>query len=488
MTAAQTLLSACLASPFALAAISASCRRWPRVRDAANLLLPFVSPAALALLTMQPQTTVHVAQIVEGAGIAFAPEPVGLVFAALVCVLWPLSMLYSLAYLHQNKVRRITSFLTYYNVAIGCALGVAFADNLLTLFIFYEALTLCTYPLVTHDRSADALAAGRVYLGVLVGSSALLLLPAIVWIYHVAGTLDFTPGGILAEHLDTTQATWLLLLVAFGASKAALMPLHRWLPRAMVAPVPVSALLHAVAVVKAGVFVIIKSVLYVFGTELLEDGGRWLAYAAGFTIIAASLMALRQVSLKKMLAYSTVSQLSYILLGAALLKPAALLGAVLHVLAHGFAKITLFFAAGAIQTASGKTRLDEMAGIGRRMPCTMGLFAVAALAIIGLPPLAGFVGKWFLLEGAVAGDDYFAAAVLIAGSALSAAYLVPVLYRAFFMDAAGGDAAHGEAPAAMLIAMLIPALFCAALLFAADAVVAFAAPATGAAALAGAAP
>ena len=488
MSTAQILLITCLASPFALAALSAACRRAPLARDALNLLLPFVSPAALALLAMQPQTTLHLTQIAEGVGIAFAPEPIGVIFAGLVCVLWPVSMLYSLAYLHQNKVRRITSFLTYYNIAIGCALGVAFAGNLLTLFIFYEALTLCTYPLVTHNRSADALAAGRTYLGILIGSSAVLLLPAIVWIYHVAGTLEFTPGGILAGRINQTQATWLLLLVVFGASKAALMPLHRWLPRAMVAPVPVSALLHAVAVVKAGVFVIIKSVLYIFGVEVLEDGGQWLAYLAGFTIIAASVIALRQVSLKKMLAYSTVSQLSYVLLGAALLKPAALLGAVLHVLAHGFGKITLFFAAGAIQTASGKTRLDEMTGIGRRMPWTMGLFTVAALAIIGLPPLAGFVGKWFLLEGAIAADGHFAAAVLIAGSVLSAAYLVPVIYRAFFIEGEAGDAAHGEAPTAMLIAMLIPALFCAALFFAADAVVALAATATDAAPRAGATP
>ena len=488
MTTPQILLITCLGCPFALAAISVACRRAPLVRDVLNLLLPFVSPAALGVLATQPQTTLHVTQILEDTGIAFAPEPVGIVFAALVCTLWPLSMLYSLAYLHQNQVPRITSFLTYYNLSIGCALGVAFAGNLLTLFIFYEALTLCTYPLVTHDRSADAQAAGRVYLGILVGSSAVLLLPAVVWIYYAAGTLDFTRGGILAGHVDGTQATWLLLLIVFGASKAALMPLHRWLPRAMVAPVPVSALLHAVAVVKAGVFVIIKCVLYVFGTELLEDGARWLAWLAGFTIIAASLVALRQASLKKMLAYSTISQLSYILLGAALLKPAALLGAVLHVLAHGFGKITLFFAAGAIQTASGKTRLHELSGIGRRMPWTMGLFAVAALAIIGVPPLAGFVGKWFLLEGAVAGGDHFAAAILIVGSTLSAAYLVPVLYRAFFMDAAPDAAAHGEAPLAMLIAMLIPALFCAVLFFAADAVIAYAAPTVDAAAHIGPAP
>lgn len=482
----ETLLMACIASPFALAALTVLFHRVPAVRDGLNLLTPFVAPAALLLLAGGP-AALQLTQIVPGAGIAFEPEPVGLVFAGLVCVLWPVSMLYSLAYLYQNRAVRMTSFLVYYNLSIGCALAVAFAGNLLTLFIFYEVLTLCTYPLVTHDRSREALAAGRVYLAVLVGSSTLLLLAAMVWIYLAAGTLDFVPGGILDGRIGDEQVKWLLLLVVFGASKAAVMPLHGWLPRAMVAPVPVSALLHAVAVVKAGVFAIVKIILYVFGVDLLAGAGAgdWLVYIASFTIIAASVVALRQTSLKKLLAYSTVSQLSYILLGAALLKPAALLGAVLHLLAHGFGKITLFFAAGAIQTASGKTRLDEMRGIGRAMPWTMGLFTVAALVIVGLPPLAGFSSKWFLLEGSVAGGGYLPAAVLVAGSALSAAYLAPVIYRAFFMAEAPAvadvrpPAERREAPTAMLIAMLLPALMCAVLFFAVDAVTAFTAAVPG---------
>jgi len=488
MTAMMTnemLLMACIASPFALAALTALFHRAPVLRDALNLLMPFAAPAALLLLAGGP-ASLQLTQIVPGAGIAFTPEPVGLVFAGLVCLLWPVSMLYSLAYLYQNRAVRMTSFLVYYNLSIGCALALAFAGNLLTLFVFYEALTFCTYPLVTHDRSREALAAGRFYLAVLVGSSTLLLLAAMVWIYLAAGTLDFVPGGILDGRIGDEQVKWLLLLVVFGASKAAVMPLHGWLPRAMVAPVPVSALLHAVAVVKAGVFAIVKIILYIFGVDLLADAGAgdWLVYIASFTIIAAAVVALRQTSLKKMLAWSTVSQLSYILLGAALLKPAALLGAVLHLLAHGFGKITLFFAAGAIQTKSGKTRLDEMRGIGRAMPWTMGLFTVAALVIVGLPPLAGFSSKWFLLEGSAAAGGHLPAAVLLAGRVLSAAYLAPVIYRAFFVaEAPAADvrrpAERREAPTAMLIAMLLPALMCAALFFAVDAVAGFTAAAPG---------
>ena len=476
----ETLLIACMASPFVLAALTVLFHGMPVVRDTLNLLAPFVSLAALVMLADAP-VTLQLTEIVPGAGIAFEPEPVGLIFAGLVCLLWPVSMLYSLAYLYQNRVPGMTSFLVYYNLAIGCALAVAFAGNLLTLFIFYEVLTLCTYPLVTHGKSREALSAGRVYLGILVGSSTVLLLAALVWIYHAAGTLDFVSGGILDGHLEDAQVKWLLLLVVFGASKAAVMPLHFWLPRAMVAPVPVSALLHAVAVVKAGVFTIVKIILYIFGVDLLAGAGagEWLVYIASFTIIAASIIALRQSSLKKLLAYSTVSQLSYILLGAALLKPAALLGAVLHLLAHGFGKITLFFAAGAIQTASGKTRLDELGGIGRTMPWTMGLFTVGSLVIIGLPPLAGFSSKWFLLEGSVAVGGYLPAAVLVAGSVLSAAYLVPVIYRAFFTQAAPAPVVRNEAPAAMLIAMLLPALMCAVLFFAVDSIAGFIAGAPG---------
>lgn len=473
-TVGHILLGSCLAAPFAAALLTGLCGERRILRDIINLAAPFVSlvTGAVALMHAPPGQgpVIEVAASVGAVVIGFSLEPLGAVFAGLVCILWPLAALYTISYLFQNRSGGVGRFLVYYNLAIGSALGIAFSSNLLTLFIFYEILTLCTYPLVTHGKTDEAKAAGRLYLATLLGASTLFLLAALIWVWYLAGTLDFTAGGILKGLVDPAAAGWLLLLFVAGTAKAAIMPFHAWLPRAMVAPVPVSALLHAVAVVKAGVFTIVKIIVYVFGTELLAAGGtQWLVYVAGFTIIAASLIALRQTSLKKLLAYSTVSQLSYIVLGAALLKPVAIIGAALHILAHGFGKIALFFAAGAIQTAGGRTRVDEVSGLGRAMPWTMGAFALAALSIIGLPPLAGFTSKWFILSGASFVQQYFVAAVIVISTVLNMLYFVPILHRAFFSD----EAVDGvrEAPAAMLIATVLPALMGAVLFFNSDKIV-----------------
>jgi multicomponent Na+:H+ antiporter subunit D len=250
----------------------------------------------------------------------------------------------------------------------------------------------------------------------------------------IAGTLDFTPGGILADKATPFALSVLLALFAFGIGKAALMPLHFWLPAAMVAPTPVSALLHAVAVVKAGVFTILKIVVYVFGLETLRETGAadWLVYAAGATILIASLIALNQDNLKRRLAFSTISQLSYVVLGAALLAPVAVMGAAFHIAAHAVSKITLFFAAGSIYTTAHLTEVSQLDGIGRKMPVTMGAFAIAALSMIGLPPTVGFLSKWFILSGAMTLQDWFAVAVLAVSTVLNAAYFLPILARAFF--------------------------------------------------------
>jgi multicomponent Na+:H+ antiporter subunit D len=351
-------------------------------------------------------------------------------------------------------------------VSLAATMGIAFSANLFTLFLFYEMLTLATYPLVSHKGDAATVRSARVYLGILIFASISLLLPAIVWTYLAAGTGDFTEGGILRGHIEGPQVGLLLGLFVFGAAKAAVMPVHRWLPAAMVAPTPVSALLHAVAVVKAGVFTIVKIIVYVFGVDFLfsEPSSGWLFYAAAFTIVAASVVALRQQNLKRLLAYSTVAQLSYVVMASAVLKPLAEVGAAMHMLAHSFGKITLFFAAGSIYTASKKTELGQLSGIGRRMPVTMVAFTIGALSMIGVPPTAGFVSKWYILAGAFQADNYLALATIILSTALNAAYFLPIIYMAWFgRDVTPAGQQHGEAPPAVLLALTVTAVLTVAL-------------------------
>jgi multicomponent Na+:H+ antiporter subunit D len=300
---------------------------------------------------------------------------------------------------------------------------------------------------------------------VLLGTSIALLLPAVIATWAIAGTLEFTPGGILGGKMSGATLGGLLALYMFGIGKAALMPVHRWLPAAMVAPTPVSALLHAVAVVKAGVFAVVKVVVYIFGTGALAatTASDWLPTVAGFTVIAASVVALRADNLKRRLAYSTVSQLSYVVLAVAILAPLSVIGATLHIAAHAVGKITLFFAAGAIYTAAGKTEVSQLDGIGRRMPWTMGAFAVGVLSMIGLPPAAGFVSKWYMLAGALQAEHWVAVSVIAASTLLNAAYFAPIVYRAFFRAPQGE--AHGEAPLPMVLALLASATATVALFF-----------------------
>jgi multicomponent Na+:H+ antiporter subunit D len=252
----------------------------------------------------------------------------------------------------------------------------------------------------------------------------------------------------------------LLGLYMFGIGKAALMPIHRWLPAAMVAPTPVSALLHAVAVVKAGVFIVVKLIVYTFGIGYLSKltNAEWLLYVAGATILIASVIALRSDNLKRRLAYSTVSQLSYVIMAAAILVPISAMGAAIHIAAHAFGKITLFFAAGSIYTAAHKTEVSQLDGIGRRMPWTMGAFAIGALSMIGVPPTAGFISKWYILLGALDAKATAAIVVIVLSTILNAAYFLPVVYAAFFKKPADDGAHnHGEAPLPIVIALSITA-------------------------------
>ncbi|HEY7656135.1 MAG TPA: monovalent cation/H+ antiporter subunit D family protein [Burkholderiales bacterium] len=471
----EGLILGAIAVPLAGAALIAAAHRMPDLREGVTL----VTAAALFLLVagLAPEVLaggrpgVHVATVMPGIDLAFRVEPLGMLFALVASGLWIVNSLYSIGYMRGNREAHQTRYYVCFAAALASTMGIAFAGNLFTLFLFYEALTLVTYPLVTHHGTPEAIRAGRLYLALLIGSSIALLLVAIVWTWSIAGTIEFAPGGILGGHAPNTTVGLLLALYVFGIGKAAVMPVHRWLPAAMVAPTPVSALLHAVAVVKAGVFAVLKVVVYVFGVDAIAGlkSVDWLPFISGFTIIAASVVALRSDNLKRRLAYSTVSQLSYVVLAAALLTPLSVIGAALHIATHALGKITLFFCAGAIYTAAHKTEVSELDGIGRRMPWTMAAFTVGALSLIGVPPAAGFVSKWFIISGALQAGHHVAVAVFVASTLLNAAYFLPIVHAAFFRRGPEGPhAAHGEAPWPMVVALTITAGATLGLFFAAD--------------------
>lgn len=460
LTPEQAILASMLV-PLTGALLISLAGRFPNLRESITLVTSALLLAVV--LTLLPSVlngerpSISVFSLLPGLQIAFKVEPLGMLFALIASILWIVNSLYSIGYMRGNKEIQQTRFFVCFALSITATMGIALSGNLLTLFIFYELLTLSTYPLVTHHGTEKARDGGRVYLGLLLGTSTLFLLPALVFIWYIAGTTDFTVGGILADKLKPGELAFLLGLCVFGIGKAALMPFHRWLPAAMVAPTPVSALLHAVAVVKAGVFSVVKVIVYVFGIETLSLAGAttWLIVVAGFTIIAASVVALTANNLKRRLAYSTISQLSYVTMAAALLAPLSMVGAVMHIAAHAVGKITLFFAAGAIYTAAHKTEVSQLDGIGRRMPWTMSAFAIASLSMIGLPPAAGFISKWYMLSGAMAGQHWLAVTVIVLSTLLNAGYFLPIVYRAFFVapPADPQDHPHGEAPLLMVIAL-----------------------------------
>ena len=424
-----------------------------------------------------------------GLGLGFEIEPLGLLFALVASGLWILTSIYAFGYMRGHHETNQTRFFTCFALAIFAALGIAFAGDLVTLFLFYEVLTFSTFPLVTHAGTEAAVKAGRLYLGILVTTSVLFLLLAILWTANLADDLAFHPGfgsaapaGLLTGRIDGHAALLLLLLFAYGVGKAALMPFHRWLPAAMVAPTPVSALLHAVAVVKAGVFTVLKIAVYVFGLDLLSRDGlsQPLMWIAAITILAASIRALSLDNFKARLAYSTISQLSYIVLGAALATSAAAMGAGLHILMHALGKITLFFVAGAVYIVAHKTEVSQLDGLGRKMPFTFGAFCLASFSIIGLPPFGGAWSKWFLVTGAFEADQPLMALVFMASSLLSIGYLMPIVVRAFFRPLPEGqEDGVQEVPLLMLLPICTTALACIAIFFYTDAVYALLAPVVG---------
>ena len=451
------------------------CGRHPNFRETvtlvtAGILLVMVYSLLPSIIAGErPEYTLF--EIFPDLTIAFKLEPLGMLFACIASMLWPINSIYSIGYMRGNNESKQTRFYICFAIAISSTIGIAFSANLLTLFIFYETLTLSTYPLVTHKGNDEGKRSGRIYLGILLTTSICLLLPAIVWVYSLTGTTTFTEGGILPVTTNKIVLLSLFLLFAYGIGKAALMPVHRWLPAAMVAPTPVSALLHAVAVVKAGVFSIVKIMTYIFSPAILTEhiDVNYVLYLSGFTIVAASVVALQADNLKRRLAYSTISQLSYVILATAILAPLSILGAALHILAHAFGKITLFFAAGSIYTATHKKLVSELDGIGYRMPITMAAFAVGSLSMIGVPPTAGFVSKWYILQGAFSAESLFAVAIIVISTLLNAGYFLPIVYRAFLRKPANEtDYKINEAPLPIVIALSFTALMTILLFFIPD--------------------
>ncbi len=449
-------------------------RKRPAARDAVSVLSGLV--LAAVVLTLWPVVDdglrFELWSWLPGLSLEFELEPLGLLFATVSAVLWPVTTVYAIGYLRAEGDRNQSRFFAFFALTIGAAMWIALSGNLLTLFIGYELMTLATWPLVAHKGDEKARRGARTYIAVLMVTSIGLLLPAIVWTAVLADSTQFRAGGMLPAGVGTGTLTVLFALYAFGIGKAALMPGHRWLPAAMVAPTPVSALLHAVAVVKAGVFTILKVGVYVFGVDTLDasEAARPVMWVAAFTLIAAAVVAIRTDNLKRRLAYSTISQLAYIVLAVTIANDVAIAGGALHLVTHAVAKITLFMCAGAIYVTARKSYVSELDGLGRAMPWTFAAFFVAAVSIVGLPPAGGTWSKWWLLLGAAQADQVAALMVLLAGSLLAMAYLLPIPARAFFRPPAHPPT-HGEARLSLVGPLTVTALACLALFVGADAVV-----------------
>ncbi len=408
--------------------------------------------------------------IIPGISVKFHLDGLGLIFSGVASTLWIFAAFYCIGYMRGLDEHAQTRFYVCYAVSVGAGIGAAFAGSLFTLYLFYEIISIMTYPLVMHHQDAEGYAGGRKYIIYLMFTSKAFLLPAMAITYVMCGTLDFATTGVLNGIFPATANPLLVtityLCFFFGFAKAGVMPFHNWLPDAMVAPTPVSALLHAVVVVKVGVFSVCRIMLSLYGVKLLQDTGLGLftAYFVSFTILCASVIALTKTNLKARLAYSTVSQLSYIILGVAMLTPNSITGGLIHIANHAFSKITLFFAAGAIFVATGKKDISELGGLGYRMPFTMIAFGLASLSMIGIPPVAGFVTKWYLALGAMDIHNTILLTVLIASSLLNAGYFVPVFLTAFFGDPPPGDTATGSLEKQPLILFMVVPLFITALI------------------------
>jgi len=451
ITSITPLLAVLVSAGGALLIIA--CRNRPNLRELCSVatgVVKFSLVVSMVPAVYRGSTIDYTAfKLLPGIDIAFRADALGVLFALGASLLWIVTTFYSIGYMRSLDEHAQTRYYACFAIAMSCTMGVAFAANLFTLFLFYEGLTLSTYPLVAHKETPEARAGARKYIIYLLGAAKALLLTAIILTYNLTGTLEFSAGGVFPESLQAARPellSVLFLLFLFGLAKCAVMPLHGWLPAAMVAPTPVSALLHAVAVVKTGVFAVVRITLFVFGVDCMRTIGADgpFVFLASFTIITASVIALTRDNLKARLAFSTVSQLSYILLGAALLTPSALVGGIVHITNHAISKITLFFCAGSIYVSSHLTEVSQLNGIGRKMPWTMAAFAVATLSMIGVPPACGFISKWYLVTGSLERESLFVLAMLMFSSLLNAAYFLPIVYRAFFGKAGPADEEGAE--------------------------------------------
>ncbi|HSL90219.1 MAG TPA: monovalent cation/H+ antiporter subunit D family protein [Ignavibacteriaceae bacterium] len=426
----------------------------------AAAVIKFILVVSLLPAALEGKEAVYsILEISPGIELALKADQFGIFFALIASGLWIFTSFYSIGYVRCNKEKKQTRYFASFAVCLSATIGIAFAANLLTFIIFYEVLTIATYPLVIHKENREAISAGRKYLLYTLSAGAVLIAAAGLT-YSYTGILDFAAGGIFGG-LNLSQGSITVLFMLFLAGvgvKAGIMPLHSWLPAAMAAPTPVSALLHAVAVVKSGVFGVVRVVGFVFGPEVMQSYGlnKILFVFAAATIIIASLIALKQDNLKKRLAYSTVGHLSYIVLGVALLSPAGFTGGIFHIATHATMKITLFFCAGAIYVNLHKENISELDGIGKVMPWTMAAFTIGSMGLAGIPPINGFVSKWFLGTGALQADMNIALIILLLSGLLNAGYFFPIIHRAFFREGNGLEK-HKEASMMMVIPIMITA-------------------------------
>ncbi|MFH2122806.1 MAG: monovalent cation/H+ antiporter subunit D family protein [Pseudomonadota bacterium] len=432
------------------------------VSSVASIIL-FLLVASMIPTVLSGKTLIfHMFSILPGVTVTLRADAMSMIFALVASSLWTIAVFYSMGYMRAHHEHAQTRFNACFALAIFGAIGVAFSDNLFTLYLFYEIVSVCTYPLVAHHQDTEGYNGARKYIVYLTTTAKAFLLPALILIYVLTGTLDFAPNistGIFPPEVNHGLVIMLYIFCLFGFAKNGIMPFHHWLPGAMVAPTPVSALLHAVAVVKVGVFCTTRVMLYVFGVDTMHalNLGIPTAYFVGFTVIMASVLALSKNNLKERLAYSTISQLSYIIMGVALLTPAGIDGGLIHIVNHAFAKITLFFCAGAIYIAAHKKDISDMGGLGKTMPFTFAAFAIASLSMIGAPPVGGFVTKWNLLVGSIQAHQMGILFILIASTMLNVGYFAPITIKAFFGKRPEGEPFQGikEAPLSMLIPILI---------------------------------
>lgn len=462
MTLEYVPLLAILVSLIAVVPIMLSDRK-PNLREFWTILAALIKFGLV--LTLLPgalrgeSVELHLVDLAPGLPLALSADPLGVFFAVIASGLWIFTSFYSIGYVRGAGEHKQTRYFASFAVCLSATIGIAFSANLITFILFYEMLTVATYPLVIHNEKEEAINAGRKYLAFTL-TAGLLLVSASALVYHYTGSLDFTPGGLFNE-VELPHTAMLVIFILFLAAvgvKAGIMPIHGWLPAAMAAPTPVSALLHAVAVVKSGVFAVLRVVGYVFGTDVMGSYGLndILIVLAGATIILASLIAFNQDNLKRRLAYSTVGHLSYIVLGVALITPIGITGGIMHIAAHATMKITLFFCAGAIYVNLHRTEISQLDGIAKVMPWTMGAFVIGSMGLAGIPPINGFFSKWNLALGALEGDMIFPVIILVVSGLLNVGYLFPIIYRAYFKKGEGLEK-YGEASPLMVVPIVITA-------------------------------